>query len=927
MKLKIYQILFLFGLFPIPFQLVAQSTFKGTVVDAADNQKLALASVVLLNAQDSVLIAHARADENGKFSIVKPEAGSFLLLITYPKYGEYNRVVLPSDPSDLGTIGLSSVAHILEEVLVTGKIPIVMKGDTTEYDASSFVVEKNAKVEDLLKVLPGITVDEKGNITAQGKTVEKVLVDGEEFFGNDPTLVTRNIRSDMVDKVQVFEKKSEAAERTGVDDGIRQQTINVTLKEDAKHGWFGKADVGGGAGDELGHYLGRLAFNKFKGSQKISAFAVGSNTGEISLGWQDSERFNFSDSQSGFTEDGAMYFMSGGMDAFSYWDGKGHPRAFNSGVSFMDAWQQNKYKLNMNYKYGRIWNDVEENNLSQNNLPNGQINSNTTSDRSTDANRHKVNATYDWRMDSLTTLSLNFSVGRDQSESNLATRAETRDGLNALLNDNQRLQLSDAEKSDYSVRAYLTRKFAKPGRSLSLNVVANGNTNDETSFLKSTTNLYRGGALDSTQLIDQMKDIQRTTDVINTSITYTEPITSKFNIGFGYDLTNSNSSSINDSYNKDNNGQYSIKDNAFSNDFDFERSQHQANVTLRYKAEKWEVNFINRVRHDEFFQRNNYLDREIKRDFQTYVPNIRYTYNISRSKNVSLNASRSYQLPSLTQINPLRENTDPLNIVVGNEALTPAHTNRLGASYSSYDMLQGFYTYFSADVSQSHNSIQSNVTIDPLSGIRTSTYVNLEDEVSTNYNFMGMTSFDLTKNKVLKSDLTVDLSVSDYYNYVNGALNENNRFSTSLNFAISKNTTKNVDFYVGLRPGWQNLSNSLQPEFNSEGFTFNSNTGFQWFLPNKFSLVSEFNYMYEAPTKAFNERFERLDVNPGLVKKFLEDESLILTLTVNDLLNQNKGFRRFQSGNTFQQNSYNTIGRYFMLTVTWDVARMGAGVK
>src|SRR5690606_34076858 len=144
----------------------------------------------------------------------------------------YVREITEQGEVSLGKIGLTSVSNLLEEVMVTGKIPVVIKGDTAEYDASSFAVEKNAKVEDLLKVLPGITVDANGKITAQGKTVEKVLVDGEEFFGDDPTLVTRNLRSDMVDKVQLYEKKSEEAERTGVDDGERIQTLNVTLKED-----------------------------------------------------------------------------------------------------------------------------------------------------------------------------------------------------------------------------------------------------------------------------------------------------------------------------------------------------------------------------------------------------------------------------------------------------------------------------------------------------------------------------------------------------------------------------------------------------------------------------------------------------------------------------------------------------------------------
>ncbi|HCX57726.1 MAG TPA: hypothetical protein DHU90_14315, partial [Sphingobacterium sp.] len=235
----------LFFIFAIPGLALGQSKIAGKISDVKDQLKLSDATVMLLTAKDSILTGFTRSDENGLFSLAKPDTGSYVLIVSYPKYGDfYTEIQSGVDYSKLA-IGLTNTATLLQEIIVTGRIPITIKGDTTEYDAGSFKVEKNAKVEDLLKALPGITVDASGKITAQGKTVKKVLVDGEEFFGDDPTLVTRNIRSDMVDKVQVYEKKSEQAERTGVDDGQREQTINVKLKEGSKNGMFGKALLGG----------------------------------------------------------------------------------------------------------------------------------------------------------------------------------------------------------------------------------------------------------------------------------------------------------------------------------------------------------------------------------------------------------------------------------------------------------------------------------------------------------------------------------------------------------------------------------------------------------------------------------------------------------------------------------------------------------
>src|SRR5690606_2412195 len=177
-------------IFVSSFMLVhGQTKITGEVVDESDQTtKLTNATIMLLQAKDSILVDFTRANENGKFSLVKPDSLSYLVVVSYPKFGDYVREITEQGEVSLGKIGLTSVSNLLEEVMVTGKIPVVIKGDTVEYDASSFAVEKNAKVEDRLKVLPGMTVEANGKITAQGKTVEKVLVDGEEFFGDDPTL-------------------------------------------------------------------------------------------------------------------------------------------------------------------------------------------------------------------------------------------------------------------------------------------------------------------------------------------------------------------------------------------------------------------------------------------------------------------------------------------------------------------------------------------------------------------------------------------------------------------------------------------------------------------------------------------------------------------------------------------------------------------
>src|SRR5690606_15125748 len=281
--------------------------------------------------------------------------------------------------------------------------------------------------------------------------------------------------------------------------GERIQTINVKLKEDAKKGMFGKVEGAGGTDD---FYLGKLALNKFSGSQKIGAYLMGANDGNLSLNWQEAEKFGMSTMESGMTDDGGMYFYSSG-DSFDYWDGKGRPEALSTGVSFLDAWKENKHKLNGSYKYGMIQNEVGESSLSRNSLPdNEELNTSSTSNRETDARRHRFNTKYDWKIDSLTTLTLNLSASKGRSESNDYTSASSWNQDGDAVNDNERTENAVSDNTAFNYRGYLTRRFKKMGRSLSLRFGGNVSDNDGTSFLNSTLNKYDENGNVRTDVID-----------------------------------------------------------------------------------------------------------------------------------------------------------------------------------------------------------------------------------------------------------------------------------------------------------------------------------------------------------------------------------------------------------------------------------------
>src|SRR3954471_5434708 len=266
-------ILFLASYF---FSSAQTAWVKGVITDTISKQNLSNTVISLLRSKDSILYKFTRSDAKGNFELINLKAGNYILLITYPAYADYVDHINLTDTSSFALkLPMTLKAHLLKEVIVRQTISAIkIKGDTTEYAADSFKVQPDASVEDLLKKLPGIQVDKNGQITAQGEKVQKVLVDGEEFFGDDPTLVTQNLRADMLDKVQVYDKKSDQANFTGIDDGETQKTINLKMKDNKKNGYFGKINLGGGTN---GYFDNQAMINKFKGKQKFAAYGIISN--------------------------------------------------------------------------------------------------------------------------------------------------------------------------------------------------------------------------------------------------------------------------------------------------------------------------------------------------------------------------------------------------------------------------------------------------------------------------------------------------------------------------------------------------------------------------------------------------------------------------------------------------------------------------
>ncbi len=900
------------------------NTIKGIVSDTSSFTRLHNATISILNAKDSTLYKYTRAAENGTFSINPMKKGDFILLLTYPNYADY---VAPfslteeKNSIDFKLINMNSKAKLLNEVIIKGQAAAIkIKGDTTEFNAAAYTIQPNDKVEDLLKKFPGLQIDKDGKITAQGKTVSKVLVDGAEFFGDDPTLVTKNLRADMVDKVQLFEKTSDQAAFTGVDDGEKTTTLNIKLKEDKKSGYFGKVDVGAGTDD---FYQGQLMFNKFKAKQKFSVYGTASNNGVTGLSWQDAGKFSGGNDNMEFIDGGMMISFGGGdeLDFGGGYYGEGIPTSRTGGAHYDTKWKDDKQTINTNYKIGSLGVMTNKNTLNQNNLPTGIINSNSDELSDNYIFRQKLDATYTIKLDTTSNLKINVdgTLKNNTSKSDFATIGKR--GDNSLINTSMRSNDNEGEEQSFNISAFYTKKLKKLGRNYSLNIGQRINEKNSEGFLKSNNNFYNeNGNLTNTEIIDQLKNNNTTTSAFSSNLTFNEPINKALSLVLNYGLSFNNSRADRKSFNSSAPGRYDILDADFSNDFEAKQLINQGGIAFNYKKAKTIVTLGTKLSAVNFNQFEAYTQQKYNRSFLNWIPQASYQYKFSSQRSLRVNYYGNTNQPSVDQLQPVRVNTDPLNIPLGNPNLKPSYNSRINLSYNSYKILTNQNIYLNGSIGFTNNQIVNNTTTDA-EGRSTRQAINLTDKTPFNYNVFSRIG---RKIKFLGIDASIGLNGGGgkSYSYINEALNT----TTTTNFSPSLNISKYKDkreFNFSFGPSYSAQESSLQKNINNKGWGATGYGSFKIVLPKKITLQSDGRYSYSPKTASFDNSNMQLIINSSVSKSFFKKNDLTLTITGNDLLNQNRGFNRFAFANTITQTTYNSISRYFMFSLVWDFNKMG----
>ena len=896
----------------------------GIIKDTTSSKLVKNAVVAMLSQKDSTLIRYARTKDDGSYALPSLAAGKYIFVVMHPSFADYvEDIDIVSGNEKIPMVAVTPKSKLLEAVIIKSGNPIRIKGDTTIYTADSFKVSANANVEELLKKMPGIQVDKNGQIKAMGETVEKVLVDGEEFFGDDPGMAVKNLRADAVKEVQVFKKKSDQAEFTGIDDGLSKQTINLKLKEDKKTGHFGKINVAGGLQKNIDdRYNTNLMYSTFKGKRKLTGFLLNGNTGQDGLSWQDMEKYGGNDMSMEMSEDGDMMFFSSGGGRGS--DEEPYVNTQNGFINNLNAGLQynNKFKdkntLNISPKFNSQVYDNTKINYVQTLLGDSTLNENSSSQTHVNRNNFKGNASYDMKLDSNNTLKISLNASVYHTESEEQRSSVTTGELGNLKNTNERSSQLTSDKQSLGGSALFKHKFKKLRRTLSVNADFKTLNTNAGNIIQQNFRAFDAGGFNGQT--NQLTDIDKTTNSISSKIVYTEPLSKKFSLELGHEISVNNGKNNQTTFEyTPATGKFDARVDSLSNNFNQTIITNKPSAKISFSDKKIKYNFGAGLGFTRFDLEDVTFNKAYIRNYINFFPTALFTYSYKSNSSIRFNYNGRTTQPTFNQLQPLRNNNDQFNQYIGNPNLKQSFNNSFGISNNSYNFLKEQWKYVSLNASFTSNAITNNRDINPATG-----YTVIQP-INTNGN-MNIGMWSGIGMKLKKPGIRIGFNPNFNYSKFADVINGNTNYTRNLNAGVSLNVSKSKDkkYDVNVRNDYNYNRNK-----NSLNFNAGKTDNVSYFSTNTFSVEatvyykkvwsvnSDYDFYYRQKTSEFSQDLNNHLWNAKLQRTFKKNE-FTAYLQVRDLLNQNIGVERNFNGVTYREERNDRLKRYWMLGFTWD---------
>ncbi len=884
---------------PMAFAQQSGVNVTGSVVEQGSDTPIEQATVRLLNVKDSAMVRGVVSARNGSFTLKNVKKGSYLLHITFIGYDPLYQplqITGKKNPVNVGKLELSDGAIELGEAVVIGKAPeVTVRNDTVEYNADSYKVTEGSVLEDLLKKMPGVEVDSEGKITVNGKEVKKVMVDGKEFFSDDPKVASKNLPAKMIDKLQVLDKKSDMAQMTGFDDGEEETVINLTVKPGMKQGWFGNAYGGYGSKDR---YEGNAMVNRFVNNDQITFMGGANNTNNM----------GFSDLASTmFSGMGGGGGRRGGFGA-----GSGITSSGNAGLNFSKEFKPDKLTLGGNTRYSHSDNDARSKSDRQNILP-GDSSSydNSEAMSRTKSDNFGVDFRLEWKPDTMTQLifrpSFSFSHSMNDNFSDATTLDNERDTVNTNKSSNY------SESNGYNLNASIdfSRKLNNKGRVFSA-TLSGGNSDSYSDGMNRSDIVYfnQTDALKNS-IIDQRSRYDNKGFNYRAYVSWVEPIGHNNFIQATYSISQRKQEALKNVYNQDADGIYNVLDSAYSQSYRNNFISQRA--SLSFKSQRAKFNYTIGLNLDPSYSSSeNFVGdttlSKITRKVVNLSPMAQFNYMFDKRTNLRIMYNGRTSQPSMTQLQPVADISDPTNITIGNPDLNPCYTNNVFIRFQQFTPEKQRAFMIMANGSYIINDIVSYTSYNQETGVKTTTYKNVNGNYSGNVRMMLNTPL---KNKKFSINSMTMASFANSNGYINEEKNTNRNLILSERGGIDFRSSY-LDLGVNGNIRYNATSNSLQKENNQNTFNYGAGGYTTIYLPLNFKIESDVNW---STNSGYGDGFKQNEVlwNASASKSFLKNNQGTLRFKIYDILQQRSNISRSITASYIQDSEYNTLGSYFMV--------------
>ena len=877
--------------------------FAGRVIDQETQEPVPYATVRLMSLPDSVLVAGIATDNNGyfKISIIRSKVQSLLLNVTFVGYSPWNKEVYFSKKTslDIGTVSLSSDGFLLGETVIVGKAPMaVTEQDTTVFNASAYRTPEGSMLEELVKQLPGGEIDADGKLMIHGKEVKKILVDGKEFFSDDPKVALKNLPVEMVEKLKAYERKSDLERLTGVDDGEEEMILDLSVKKGMKTGWMNNFMAGAGTKER---YEIANTLNRFRDDSQLTVIGNLNNTNNQGFSELQQESASASGNARGQT---------------------GLTKSRSLGMNMSHDWQHVKFRSNIQYS-GK---DHVENSRTHTDNILKQNNSVTESTGNNYSQNNNVvaNVSLEWKIDSLTTLIFRPQyryTSNDRSGSGHQRGLEN----DVLLNERNSSNENYNSRHNLTMMLQLSRKLSRKGRNIALKFDYGLNSSDVKRQNFSTTHYFKNGRK---KVVNQKINTGEDGSNYRLQLVYSEPLPWMHFLQFRYSYQNRTTNSDRFVYNWDNETEDFVADydSLSSNCFENQYSTHLFNLGVRTNRKKYSYNVGIDLEPQKSVSQSfleNKVRYEIEKNVFNFSPTVNFRYKHSKRTQLQIIYRGRSRQPRITDLQPVADASNPLNIRMGNPNLKPSYTNTFTLNYRTYNVKHQRNMVLALQAENVLNNVTNMVTYDDETGGRITKPVNQNG----NWNISG--SFSLNTPVFSKNLLLCNYSFIRFRNQ--------NGFTNLSKEAPIKSTVKHLTMRERLQLTYRttlcevtargelvcNNSHNNVRDTRTETYDYRIGGDIQFYLPWEFELFTEATYFIRSGYGYESNSRENIIWNCQLSKSFLKRKQLLLRLKVYDVLRQENSLVRTVTATAIRDADYNSLGSYAMLHVIWRLNRMG----